>query len=596
MVVQTLENGAVIEQPHEGKGSVVIESVEIGDFPVEKNYFDIHFWPPIKTGIHVDDNRVIPHRMFLYGNGSLDNEVLGPDANDGSAVRQENNNAASNSAYLMERPTENNADKSPDNPVEKHAPVKNEAGDKPQSAPKKSEASNQTIEVSGQVLDDETGKPVGQFVVQAGLADKKEPSKITWGYSETRTTSENREGRFSQRIDWGAGWRARVIAAGYLPQPIFENGPPAGVTKIADYIVRLKRGKQITGRVVYHDGKPATDAGVFMIVKEGGGVAIGDGKAWQSFGREREEDKTVTRATTDAAGRFELPGGGLSAKCIAVSAPNVDLWVVPPPKPDDKEELTIKLPEPGRLVVKYDIDGSPAKAPLMLQMITWDDPRSYSVSRPLWNGIDNIHTFDVPNKGEVVIDHLPPGRYNLSRVMPAGGNRFVGRYYNDRHVIEIQSGKTATSEYIRDRGTAVEGQIVGLKEGMLAGTQPGAIISVRPMTVMGPLEHGASKKEPIFDIVVCGPDGKFETPRLMPGDYAIIAEAFEAEKPDGRYHSGIRMPAFLGRVVVTVPEAGIPPKVTIAIKPRSEAKPRTINGDKEAIFQALPIKGRTPSI
>lgn len=450
--------------------------------------------------------------------------------------------------------------------------IRVQKAEEPATAPKLKRPSPppQSIDVSGQVLDDETGKPVGQFVVQAGLVDKKDPTKITWGYSETRTTSPNAEGTFSQRIDWGAGWRARIIAAGYLPQPIFDKGVPPTATKIEHYIVRLKRGKQVAGRVLYHDGKPAADAAVFMIVKEGGGgVQIGDGKAWQSFGPERSEDPTVTRATTDADGRFELPGGGRSAKAIAVSAPNVDLWVVPPPKPDATDELTIKLPEPGRLVVKYDIDGSPAKAPFSLQMVTWETPPL----DPSWKGIDNIHELTVPNKGELTIDHLPPGKYTLARIMPAEANHSVGRFFDDRREITVRSGKTATTEYIRYRGTPVEGQITGLKEGMLAGIYPGAIVAVRPTAVTGPLESGASMEEPIFDIIVCGPDGKFKTPRLLPGEYAVIAEAFEAEKPENQSMSGIRQPAFLGRTTVTVPESGPPPTVTIEIRRRDEAPP-----------------------
>ena len=42
-----------------------------------------------------------------------------------------------------------------------------------------------------------------------------------------------------------------------------------------------------------------------------------------------------------------------------------------------KSELTIKLPEPGRLVVKYDIPGGDPKAKLFLQMDKpKDDPRT----------------------------------------------------------------------------------------------------------------------------------------------------------------------------------------------------------------------------
>jgi beta-lactamase regulating signal transducer with metallopeptidase domain/protocatechuate 3,4-dioxygenase beta subunit/Leucine-rich repeat (LRR) protein len=444
--------------------------------------------------------------------------------------------------------------------------IENERGEMPQTTAKDSAEEKLSFDISGTVVDGETGKPVQNFFVQGGQVDKKDPAKITWGFFEQRTTSANKEGRYSLHLDWGGGWRARIVAGGYVPQPILDKALPAGTTRIDKHVVRLKRGREIQGRVVYHDGKPAADAAVFLIVEQGGGVSITGGKAWQSFGPDRTEDKAVTRATADAEGRFKLPGG--NAKAIAVSAPRVDLWVVPAPEPtaDEKAELTINLPEPGRLKVKYDIEGGDEKAALFMQMNTWD------AQTPAWRGIDNIHEPAAPNKGEVTIDNLPPGKYELSRKKPAKRVLGVGTHFADRRTIEIASGKTTESDFIRDRGTAVEGQIEGLKDGMLAGgLKPGAIVSVRSPAVTGDLAS-SRWKEPIFDIVVCGPDGKFKTERLLPGEYSIIAEAFEAEKPEERRSTGIRLPAFVGRAAVTVPESGPPPQVKIEIKPRVENK------------------------
>ena len=107
------------------------------------------------------------------------------------------------------------------------------------------------------------------------------------------------------------------------------------------------------------------------------GTTIGDGKAWQGIRSDMTEDKAVTKTSTDAAGRFTLPGGG-DAKRIVVSAPRLDFWVVPRPENAavKDSEFTIKLPVPGRLVVKYDIPGGDAKAKLFLQVDTWDSPLS----------------------------------------------------------------------------------------------------------------------------------------------------------------------------------------------------------------------------
>jgi hypothetical protein len=101
-------------------------------------------------------------------------------------------------------------------------------------------------------VDDETGRPVDPFVVQEGRVDDKDPAKITWGYSERGTPWPNPEGRFDEQIQWGRGSRARIVAAGHLPQPILDKAPSAGLTQIKDLVVRLKRGREIAGRVLYH--------------------------------------------------------------------------------------------------------------------------------------------------------------------------------------------------------------------------------------------------------------------------------------------------------------------------------------------------------
>jgi len=314
------------------------------------------------------------------------------------------------------------------------------------------------------------------------------------------------------------------VAAGYLPQPILENAPAAGVTRLDNYVVRLKRGLPISGRILYHDGTPAANASVFLV----GGVptTIGDGKAWRRMGPEQMEDKTVTKTIADADGRFTLSGGG-DAKTIVVSAPRLDFWEVPAPKDAaaKNSDFTIKLPAPGRLVVKYDIPGGDAKAKLFLQMSASDSAIS--------SAADYTPGALVANKGEVTIGNLPPGKYYLDRPKRIAW----GTYYCDRRLITIESGKTLESDFIRDRGTAVVGQVLGLKDKMRASVSgaadtAGVLISVRPAEARGNFLDG--RNLPTFDIMMCGLDGRFKTEQLLPGKYAIIVEAWLPETPQER--------------------------------------------------------------
>jgi len=74
-------------------------------------------------------------------------------------------------------------------------------------------AAPRSVEVTGTVVDAETGQPIEAFITQAGKFDPKDPSTVTWGFSESRTTS----GHFSATIRWNEGWTARILADGYVP-------------------------------------------------------------------------------------------------------------------------------------------------------------------------------------------------------------------------------------------------------------------------------------------------------------------------------------------------------------------------------------------
>jgi len=133
------------------------------------------------------------------------------------------------------------------------------------------------------------------------------------------------------------------------------------------------------------------------------------------------------------------------------------------------------------------------------------------------------------------------------------------------------------SNFIRDRGTSVVGQVVGLKKEMCASVSgaadsAGALVSVRsPDAREGIL---SDFELPLYGILKCGLDGRFRTEQLLPGKYAIVVEAWLPENPREMASTGIRRSQFIGRAVITVPEGGQPVQATVDLKPREKTAPR----------------------
>ena len=133
----------------------------------------------------------------------------------------------------------------------------------------------QSVEVVGKVVDAETGKVIEAFITQAGKFDPKDPKNVTWGFSETRNTS----GDFRATIEWNEGWTARILADGYVPQPVLSEAPPAGKDRI-ETVIRLKKGRTVRGRVLDSLGKPVKDASVFAV--RSNGMILAGGRAVNS--------------------------------------------------------------------------------------------------------------------------------------------------------------------------------------------------------------------------------------------------------------------------------------------------------------------------
>jgi hypothetical protein len=409
-----------------------------------------------------------------------------------------------------------------------------------------------SLELSGHVVDDATGKPVSNFSIQGGHVDDKDPAKITWGYTLETTTSGNPSGRFSTRLDWSQGWRSRIVASGYTAQPILTELPKGATNKMSGLVVRMQCGRQVAGHVFDDTGKPVNDAGVYVVGNPS--INLTGGKAMELMG-DYVEDKRVIRVATDATGAFTVTGIGEDSQRIAITCTALDLWVVPVP---NEGRLDIHLPRPGKLLVHYDIAGAPEQAKLLLQFHTWEMPG--------WSGVGDSRYAPIQQHVEFVLDNLPPGDYTLDRCKNPGLKSQWEQAMLERREIKIASGQTTVSDFVRTNGAPITGQVVGLDQGDVAKASPTRVY----VRVLPPESDrwGTSA----FDVVGLEPgdrplDGKFTTERIPPGRYKVRAEVFIPETEEQRHSTGIVPPAFEGEVLVTVPEQGLPAPVKIPLAP-----------------------------
>ncbi|HEY2251465.1 MAG TPA: carboxypeptidase-like regulatory domain-containing protein, partial [Planctomycetaceae bacterium] len=421
------------------------------------------------------------------------------------------------------------------------------------------------VEVFGKVVDAETGKPVEAFITQGGHFDPKDPKKVTWGFFETRTSSDS----FSATIKWKEGWTARILADGYVPQPVLLEAPPAGKARI-ETVIRMKKGRIVRGRVLDHLGKPVADVSVFAARPTNGMVLVG-GRAVNSY--DGEEDKTVRGTKTDAEGRFELavsvaaepevpasdpPAGdsaaGKSARPgLAVSSPQLDLW--PAPLPEGNAEAIIRLPAPTRVEIRYDIEGGDSEASVFLQLVMHEVDA--------WKGFEVVRHIPIRNQGQAEITSLPPGRYQFARSRSLHHGNIGRGAFLDRQFVEVVSDKTTLVSFVRETGTRLKG-LVEWDEGTKL---TGVILSVRK-----PASPDASSTDRLFPhlfdarllrapagdgsqekLEIESNRGLFLTERIPPGTYEVSADGYAPLTPQQERRTGLIGPTLTAQLTVTVP-------------------------------------------
>lgn len=408
------------------------------------------------------------------------------------------------------------ADKETKKTVEKAA--EKSAEKKPAAAP-----AAKTTTIRGKVLDDVTGEPIGKIVIQGGMFESGDPKKVTWGYSEGRSSA--RDGSFSTTIRWSDGWTARIVADGYVPQPILSAAPPADKNEI-EVVIRLKRGPKVRGVVLDHLGKPLKDAAVFAIGPTGLNLAAG-----------HAVESEAEPVRTDAEGHFELPIG--EAKSLAVSHAAFDAWPAAIPA---EGELTIRLPQPARLDIDLAIDGADKESVIFFQLL--------AESRTEFKGLRLEREVKMANPGKLSLAALPPGRYQLCRnVMNHLGEIGITGML-DREFFEIKAGETKSINFVRDKGARVRGKVTRPADTKLMGT----VIYVRSEKAVKSPFDGHEWTTTHASTVAA--DGAFQTERVVPGKYLLVAEAYTPLTQEQRFRTGFIGPSYHAEMKIEVPASG----------------------------------------
>ncbi len=381
------------------------------------------------------------------------------------------------------------------------------------------------VDIDGGAVDDETGEPIPDLMIQTGQINPDKPDEIIWNEGFEGTYQGINEACKFLLCNQKEGFALRFLACGYVPQAITRSEVIAS-RRTANLQVRMKRGGNLHGVVRDHAGRPVAGTTVYLAPLDLGYVRFGE---VMSSGNVTNWAHTF--AMTDAAGRFFLRGVGKNKIRIIVVTEDGRM-VQPVQVTGPGQDLKITLPKPATLIVRYDIPGDVAETYFDLTL------RTNKLELPLWEYIAPKTTAKVTNGGQIVLSNLTAGTYNFSRIMMGGPTNADYMFIygdppedvqGDLQTLVLKPGRTREVRMVRSVGQRVQGQVTGL-QGITNGQ---AYLYVGTVAAISSPRSFKSKLEPCFDAVKLGEDGRFETALLEPGTYALMAEVFKwGDQPD----------------------------------------------------------------
>jgi hypothetical protein len=301
-----------------------------------------------------------------------------------------------------------------------------------------------------------------------------------------------------------------------------------------------------------HLGRPVAGATVFAA---GRGINLYGGKA---YGHDDEEDRTRVGVRTDELGGFEIAAGDSTR--LAVSCDTLDAWAAE--IPDGSEQVAIVLPEPARVEIAYDIEGSDEEGEVFYQFLSHFVPELI--------GVDSTRRLPIKNGGRLELASLPPGKYQFCRYRMLRYGSMGTSAMLDRVFIELAPGEKRTIEFVRASGAPVRGTVTW-PEGV---ELDGIIVSIDAETAeKNPFsEHEYTTT---FDRRLAGEyenhqlqgtTAEFLTERIATGRYVIRAEGFAPLSEEQQFRTGLVGPSHTATATIVVPEDGDPPQVELRLE------------------------------
>ena len=402
------------------------------------------------------------------------------------------------------------------------------------------ESADHHVTIEGTVVDFETGEIIRQgVIIQGGL---QKGGEIAWGHSEQRGGPGKENGNFSTVMNVGRGDRARVIVDGYLPKPIFEAPPKfaSDVTTVQRSIV-LRRGREVSGRVLHHDGRPMVGASVFAVGPAR--MNLYDGKAWRANGNEDDiEERFFRPVKTDEDGRFS--GLHLSGtNRVAVSSLWLDAW--PAKIADNRDRVEIRLPQAAGLGIDCCVPGGDSwEVQVYYQFLT-----PYMSDGELWKNVSSDRTFTTP-MGRTDLVRMPPGHYQIMRRKLAPMGDVAYPIALERQFVHLEPGAAPEIDwYHKDRGARVKSTVHWPENETLTGVMY-RITSRTPNKDFGGLEVANDLDGGVVNLET----GKLYSSPIPAGDYVLTIEAQRPVSPERLRISSPIFPDFTKSIEITVPE------------------------------------------